>query len=300
MYFYLLALWDQFFSKDVYLSPQKKDHDHKYVWSIHTSQGCHQQQTNWSKSSRGISLLHIRFGTALAKTRTKFQKKLRRRAYSFLRDALRNPGELNSGSRVNRAWIAGADLQPIVDYLASKWHVRALANLFSGRVWIIHMANRLQHLIWEKFRCQNAQLLGSISSNSIQARGILSMFDCNWFMLLVFYFLLGISILFITKRNPWPMDPWNVAITHALQDMPHLNLKRFFGIEGLQSAPMKGRWFKCGFKTMSTRLDGSCHPRKCKYFANITKGYFFQIFGFKTLVWNASRLVWNGAKTCAL
>ena len=56
----------------------------------------------------------------MAKTRTKFQKKLRRRAYSFLRDALRNPGELNNGSRVNRAWIAEADLQPIVEYLASK------------------------------------------------------------------------------------------------------------------------------------------------------------------------------------
>lgn len=58
---------------------------------------------------------------ALAKTRTKFQKTIRRRALKFLRGAkaARKTNQYDSRPRTNRAWLAGADLQPVLDFLAA-------------------------------------------------------------------------------------------------------------------------------------------------------------------------------------
>ncbi len=63
----------------------------------------------------------IRFGTALARTRTKFLKKHRAKAIKFLRDAKKSRCECDARPRVNRAWIAGADLQPVLDFLSQRW-----------------------------------------------------------------------------------------------------------------------------------------------------------------------------------
>ena len=66
------------------------------------------------------SFRDFRFGNALAKTRTKFQKRIRRRAYKFLKEARKDSGDYDSRPRVNRAWLAGADLQPILNYLTQR------------------------------------------------------------------------------------------------------------------------------------------------------------------------------------
>ena len=60
-----------------------------------------------------------RFGTALAKVRTKYGKAIRRRAMKCLREAKksRNSNQYNKSSRVNRAWMAGANLQPVIDFM---------------------------------------------------------------------------------------------------------------------------------------------------------------------------------------
>lgn len=62
-----------------------------------------------------------RFGVALAKVRTRFHKSIRRRAFKALKDARKNRhvSNYNTSSRVNRAWMAGANLQPILDFLSS-------------------------------------------------------------------------------------------------------------------------------------------------------------------------------------
>ena len=185
-------------------------------------------ETYWSKSSRGMTLHHIRFGTALAKTRTKFQKKLRRKAYSFLRDALRNPGELNNGSRVNRAWIAGADLQPIVDYLASKWQCQGFSKFVIGSCLDYPHGQLTAAFGWEKNRCQNAWLLGPNRTNpSIQLQlfkhrvhpslnsllmlfGFI-MFDCLWKYL--------IHLLSFTWEFVWLHHVWKYLV-HLLLVLP--------------------------------------------------------------------------------
>jgi hypothetical protein len=64
--------------------------------------------------------LLLRFGVALAKVRTKFEKKIRRKAFVFLRKALKCKEQYNTKQRINRAWVAGADLQPVFDFLTSQ------------------------------------------------------------------------------------------------------------------------------------------------------------------------------------
>lgn len=60
------------------------------------------------------------FGVALAKVRTKFAKRHRRQAMSFLRQARMSDREFDCRPRINRAWIAGADLQPVLDFLSKQ------------------------------------------------------------------------------------------------------------------------------------------------------------------------------------
>lgn len=64
--------------------------------------------------------LLLRFGVAVAKVRTKFEKKIRRKAFVFLRKALKCKEQYNTKQRINRAWVAGADLQPVFDFLTSQ------------------------------------------------------------------------------------------------------------------------------------------------------------------------------------
>ena len=75
----------------------------------------------WARSLVEILVLSLRFGVALAKVRTKFEKKIRRKAFVFLRKALKCKEQYNTKKRINRAWVAGADLQPVFDFLTSQW-----------------------------------------------------------------------------------------------------------------------------------------------------------------------------------
>lgn len=60
------------------------------------------------------------FGVALAKTRTKFQKRMHRTAFKFLKKARSSENNFDFRPRVNRAWMTGANLQPVIDFLSKK------------------------------------------------------------------------------------------------------------------------------------------------------------------------------------
>ena len=85
-----------------------------------------------------------RFGTALAKVRTKYGKSIRRRALKFLREAKksRNSNQYNKSSRVNRAWMAGANLQPVLDFMVNNWWP------FRGFCAWVPCANQFQFNVW--------------------------------------------------------------------------------------------------------------------------------------------------------
>lgn len=61
-----------------------------------------------------------RFGVAVSSVRTKFQKKIQRRAREFLRNARKSDSQYDLRPRVNRAWLAGADLQSVFNFLSSQ------------------------------------------------------------------------------------------------------------------------------------------------------------------------------------
>ena len=60
------------------------------------------------------------FGRALARVRTKHLKRNFRKAMIFLRGARKTENQLDIRARINRAWIAGANLQPVIDYLSNR------------------------------------------------------------------------------------------------------------------------------------------------------------------------------------
>ena len=62
----------------------------------------------------------LRFGVALAKCRTLHAKRIQRRAKAFLRSARATTSKFDMRPRVNRAWVNGAKLQPVLDFLAGK------------------------------------------------------------------------------------------------------------------------------------------------------------------------------------
>lgn len=64
--------------------------------------------------------LSARFGQALSKARALHAKRNVRRARRFIRQARNTTNQFNLRPRVNRAWVAGANLQPVLDFLASK------------------------------------------------------------------------------------------------------------------------------------------------------------------------------------
>ena len=72
------------------------------------------------KSNIPISKPFLRFGDALAGCRTLHAKRIVRKANKFLRSAKGSGATFNTSSRLNRAWIAGANLQPVLDFLAGK------------------------------------------------------------------------------------------------------------------------------------------------------------------------------------
>ena len=61
-----------------------------------------------------------RFGVAMSKIRSMHRKKVIRQAKKFLRSARACDGTFNGSVRLNRAWIAGANLKPVLDFLAGK------------------------------------------------------------------------------------------------------------------------------------------------------------------------------------
>lgn len=61
-----------------------------------------------------------RFGVAISKCRSLHKKRLERKARKFIKESRETKNGFNMKSRVNRAWIAGANLQPVLDYLAAR------------------------------------------------------------------------------------------------------------------------------------------------------------------------------------
>lgn len=60
----------------------------------------------------------LRFGIALAKTRTMYLKRNYSTAMKFLRRARHTTGDFDRRPRVNRQWTKMADLQPVIDFLS--------------------------------------------------------------------------------------------------------------------------------------------------------------------------------------
>lgn len=61
-----------------------------------------------------------KFGEALSKVRSKYQKKHHREAMAWLRQARRCERDYDRRPRLNRAWVTGANLQPVLDFLSAK------------------------------------------------------------------------------------------------------------------------------------------------------------------------------------
>ena len=61
-----------------------------------------------------------RFGRALSKVRTKHQKRNYRLAVEFLRSAQKSANEFDSRPRINNMWSKHCQLQPLMDFLATK------------------------------------------------------------------------------------------------------------------------------------------------------------------------------------
>jgi len=65
--------------------------------------------------------LHPRFGVAVAKTRTAFQKQHKRQAARFLRQAIKQESEsVSNNPRLNKFWIDQANLEPILTFLSKQ------------------------------------------------------------------------------------------------------------------------------------------------------------------------------------
>ena len=64
--------------------------------------------------------LTLRFGMALSKVRTHLLRMHRRDAKRFLRDAKNITMEFDKRTKVNRAWVAGCDRQPVMDFLSAR------------------------------------------------------------------------------------------------------------------------------------------------------------------------------------
>ena len=64
----------------------------------------------------------LRFGVAVSKCRSRFDKKHKRIAKEFLRTARATDNHFDARPRENRAWINGGDLQPVIDYLSAQVH----------------------------------------------------------------------------------------------------------------------------------------------------------------------------------
>lgn len=62
----------------------------------------------------------LRFGEALAKARTLRQKKVVRKAHAFLKRAYVTENTFDTRARLNRSWMAGANLEPVLHYLVGK------------------------------------------------------------------------------------------------------------------------------------------------------------------------------------
>ena len=61
-----------------------------------------------------------KFGQALAKVRSKHQKRNHRKAMAWLRRARKSEQDYDRRPRINKAWVAGANLQPVLDFLSAK------------------------------------------------------------------------------------------------------------------------------------------------------------------------------------
>lgn len=64
----------------------------------------------------------LRFGVAVSKCRSRFDKKHKRIAKEFLRQARATDNHFDARPKENRAWINGGDLQPVIDYLSAQVH----------------------------------------------------------------------------------------------------------------------------------------------------------------------------------
>jgi hypothetical protein len=61
-----------------------------------------------------------RFGEALSRSRSDFLLRHRRAAKRHLKDSQKTVNKLDTRPRINRAWVTGADLQPIFEFLSSR------------------------------------------------------------------------------------------------------------------------------------------------------------------------------------
>ena len=66
----------------------------------------------------GFTRLHVRQGTAMAKLRTKFLKSHKLKAKRFLRQAAKNTTKLNTMCHINKMFIDGANLEPVLSFLS--------------------------------------------------------------------------------------------------------------------------------------------------------------------------------------
>ena len=63
---------------------------------------------------------YLRFGEAVASCRTMCLKKHRRDAKKFLRAARKTKNHMNLRPKANRAWVVGANLQEVFDFLTDR------------------------------------------------------------------------------------------------------------------------------------------------------------------------------------
>lgn len=61
----------------------------------------------------------LRFGIALSKRRTLHERRHAREARKFLKEARASTRKLDQRPRLNKAWVHGANLDPVMTYLSN-------------------------------------------------------------------------------------------------------------------------------------------------------------------------------------
>ncbi|CAL1129927.1 unnamed protein product [Cladocopium goreaui] len=98
------------------VEPQLQDREMVVSYTNHKGE----RRIHGGRDLKGSQAYPKQFGSALCKVRTQFLSKHRRAAKQKLREARKSTKQLDVRPRINKAWVTGADLQSVFDFLSAQ------------------------------------------------------------------------------------------------------------------------------------------------------------------------------------